>query len=140
MALEILIKYNNTLPRVPINQRMNTNLRTIASLLNWTEIKLIPGYDNFGNTVEVKGVELKEIFSSKFMRKTAASIDNHIGVSIKTSMKRTGHKTFSAYSRYVDVDKTSMIHASKLWDNLMEGNSQLSYATKDIVSMEEITH
>ena len=36
----------------------------------------------------------------------------------KTSMKRTGHKTFAAYSRYVDVNKDSIVEANKQWDNL----------------------
>lgn len=36
----------------------------------------------------------------------------------KTSMKRTGHKTFAAYSRYVDVNKESMTHANQKWDEM----------------------
>lgn len=61
---------------------------------------------------------LKEIFSTKFMRKTAATIDNMLGVPTKTSMKRTEHKTFAAYSRYVDVNKESSTQANKQWDDL----------------------
>jgi site-specific recombinase XerD len=33
IGLEILTKYNYVMPRVPTNQRMNTNLKTIAKLL-----------------------------------------------------------------------------------------------------------
>jgi site-specific recombinase XerC len=118
IGLEILEKYNYVMPRVPTNQRMNTNLKTIAKLLEWDEIKYVPEYDNFGKLVQVNEIPLKEIFSTKFMRKTAATIDNMLGVPTKTSMKRTGHKTFAAYSRYVDVNKDSLEQANKQWDDL----------------------
>lgn len=120
IGLEILQKYGYVMPRVPTNQRMNTNLKTIATLLEWNEIKYIPQYDNYGKLVNVKEFPLKEIFSTKFMRKTAATIDNMLGVPTKTSMKRTGHKTFAAYSRYVDVNKDSLEQANKHWDKLVK--------------------
>jgi len=106
------------MPSVPTNQRMNTNLKTIAKLLEWDEIKYIPQYDNFGKLIQVNEIALKDVFSTKFMRKTAATIDNMLGVPTKTSMKRTGHKTFAAYSRYVDVNKDSLEQANKQWDDL----------------------
>jgi hypothetical protein len=119
IGIEILKKYNYVMPRVPTNQRMNTNLKTIARLLEWDEIKYIPEYDNYGKLVTVEEIPLKDIFSTKFMRKTAATIDNMLGVPTKTSMKRTGHKTFAAYSRYVDVNKDSLEQANKQWDDLV---------------------
>jgi len=106
------------MPRVPTNQRMNINLKTIGKLLEWDEIKYIPEYDNYGKLITVNEIPLKDIFSTKFMRKTAATIDNMLGVPTKTSMKRTGHKTFAAYSRYVDVNKDSLEQANKQWDDL----------------------
>jgi hypothetical protein len=120
IGMEILEKYDYIMPRVPTNQRMNKNLKAIAKLLEWNEIKYIPKYDNYGKLVKVEEVALKEIFSTKFMRKTAATIDNFLGIPTKTSMKRTGHKTFAAYSRYVDVNKDSIVDANKKWDNLSQ--------------------
>jgi hypothetical protein len=120
IGLEILKKYDFVMPKVPSNQRMNTNLKEIAKLLEWNEIKYIPKYDNYGKLLQVEEFPLKEIFSTKFMRKTAATIDNMVGVPTKTSMKRTGHKTFAAYSRYVDVNKDSMLLANKRWDILLK--------------------
>lgn len=70
---------------------MNQNLKTIADLPDWTEIKYIPKYDNYGKLIRVDEVPLKDIFCTKFMKKTAATIDNMLGVPTKTSMKRTGH-------------------------------------------------
>jgi hypothetical protein len=134
IGLEILEKYNHVMPRVPTNQRMNTNLKNIAKLLEWDEIKYIPEYDNYGKLITVNEVPLKEIFSTKFMRKTAATIDNMLGVPTKTSMKRTGHKTFAAYSRYVDVNKDSLEQANKQWDELAkkrlkDSDSELAIAS-----------
>lgn len=120
IGLDILKKYDFVMPKVPSNQRMNTNLKEIAKLLEWDEIKYIPKYDNYGKLLEVEESPLKEIFSTKFMRKTAATIDNMVGVPTKTSMKRTGHKTFAAFSRYVDVNKDSMLQANKRWDSLVQ--------------------
>lgn len=124
IGLEILQKYNHVMPKVPTNQRMNTNLKTIAKLLNWDEIKYVPEYDNYGKLVKVNELPLKDIFSTKFMRKTAATIDNMLGVPTKTSMKRTGHKTFAAYSRYVDVNRDSMEQANRQWDKLVSKKSK----------------
>lgn len=120
IGLDILKKYDFVMPKVPSNQRMNTNLKEIAKLLEWDAIKYIPKYDNYGKLLEVEESPLKEIFSTKFMRKTAATIDNMVGVPTKTSMKRTGHKTFAAFSRYVDVNKDSMLQANKRWDSLVQ--------------------
>lgn len=119
-GIEILEKYKNNLPVIPGNQIMNRHLRTIAYILRWDELKLIPRYDTFGKLLGVDEMKLKDLFSSKFMRKTAATIDNMLGVPIKTSMKRTGHKTYAAYSRYVDVNKESLQQANQLWDKLRE--------------------
>jgi hypothetical protein len=116
---EILDKYS-VFPHVPTNQRMNTNLKSIAYKLKWFEIKYIPRYNEYGKLTTVEEVPLKDIFSTKFMRKTAATIDNFLGIPVKTSMSRTGHKTFAAYSRYVDVNKESMDIANNKWDEMFE--------------------
>jgi site-specific recombinase XerC len=131
IGLQILAKYNFVMPKVPSNQRMNKNLKEIAKLLDWNEIKYIPKYDNYGKLLKVEEFALKEIFSTKFMRKTAATIDNIVGVPTKTSMKRTGHKTFAAYSRYVDVNKDSMLLANKRWDSLVQNKLRPRKKTKE---------
>lgn len=124
---EILHKYS-TFPYVPSNQRMNTNLKSIANKLSWSEIKFIPKYNEYGKLTNVEEIPLKDIFSTKFMRKTSATIDNYLGIPIKTSMSRTGHKTFSAYSRYVDVNKESMEVANNKWDEMFAMASDESNA------------
>ncbi|HEY9048174.1 MAG TPA: phage integrase SAM-like domain-containing protein [Ohtaekwangia sp.] len=116
---EILAKYSK-FPYVPTNQRMNANLKSIANKLKWFEIKFLPRYNEYGKLVTVEEVPLKDILSTKFMRKTAATIDNYLGIPIKTSMSRTGHKTFDAYSRYVDINKESMEAANNKWDEMFE--------------------
>lgn len=118
-GLEIIKKYP-VFPYVPSNARMNTNLKSIASKLEWNEIKFLPRYNEYGKLIDVEEIPLKKIFSTKFMRKTAATIDNYLGIPIKTSMSRTGHKTFAAYSRYVDVNKESMELANNRWDEMFQ--------------------
>jgi hypothetical protein len=83
IGLEVLAKYNYVMPRVPTNQRMNANLKTIAKLLDWNEIKYVPHYDNYGKLIAVEEPPLKEIFSTKFMRKTAATIDICLAYQLK---------------------------------------------------------
>ncbi len=118
-GMQVLKKYKGMFPIVPNNYRMNKHLKCIATRLNWDETKSIPHYDEFGKLVKVVEIPLKKIFSTKFMRKTAATLDNMLGVPVKTSMKRTGHKTFAAYSRYVDVNRETLQDANKQWDNFM---------------------
>jgi hypothetical protein len=120
IGLGILEKYDFTLPHVPSNFRMNANLKAIGRILEWDEIKRIPKYDAFGKVSSIEEVPLMNVFSTKFMRKTAASIDNYLGIPIKTSMSRTGHKTFAAFSRYVDVNRESLDHANRQWDMVFE--------------------
>ena len=72
----------------------------------------------YGKLISTEEIPLKDIFSTKFMRKTAATIDNYLAIPTKTSMKRTGHKTFAAYSGYVDVNKESMTYANQKWDEM----------------------
>ena len=138
IGLEVLERYNFKMPEVVSNFRMNQNLKTIADLLDWTEIKYIPKYDNYGKLIRVDEVPLKDIFCTKFMRKTAATIDNVLGVPTKTSMKRTGHKTFAAFSRYVDVNKDSLSQANKQWDGLLDSILAASANHVTTVSMEEL--
>lgn len=133
-GLEILKKYEYKFPYVPTNQRMNQNLKTIAGLLMWEEIKQIPKYDNYGKLTKVEEVALKNIFSTKFMRKTAASIDNFIGIPTKTSMSRTGHKTFAAFSRYVDVNKESLIYANGKWDEVFKNFTKNATKNQSLVA------
>jgi hypothetical protein len=99
---------------------MNQNLKTIAKKLEWDEVKFIPKYDAYGKLISTEEIPLKDIFSTKFMRKTAATIDTYLGIPTKTSMKRTGHKTFAAFSRYVDMNKESMTHANQKWDEMFQ--------------------
>ncbi|MBT1702300.1 tyrosine-type recombinase/integrase [Chryseosolibacter indicus] len=124
-GIEVLEKEKFIFPHVPSNQRMNQNLKSIAKKLDWDEIKFIPKYDVYGKLISTEEIPLKDIFSTKFMRKTAATIDNYLGIPTKTSMKRTGHKTFAAFSRYVDVNKESMTHANQKWDEMYASLSKV---------------
>ena len=118
IGVEILKKYNYCFPHVPSNFRMNENLKTIATLLNWNELKEIPNYNSSGSLLEVKKVPLKDIFSTKFMRKTAISIDAKLGIAPQVSMKRSGHSTWNSYKRYLDVDKKVLEDANSKWDEI----------------------
>ncbi|NOT76961.1 MAG: site-specific integrase [Cyclobacteriaceae bacterium] len=118
IGVEILKKYNYCFPHVPSNYRMNVNLKTIAALLKWDEPKEIPSYNSSGSLLDVKKVPLKEIFSTKFMRKTAISIDAKLGIAPQVSMKRSGHSTWNSYKRYLDVDKKILEDANTKWDEI----------------------
>ncbi|HMG89005.1 MAG TPA: hypothetical protein VK589_03060 [Chryseolinea sp.] len=48
----------------------------MQSSLEWSEIKSGPMYDIYGKLVQVNEIQLKDILSSKFMRKTAATIES----------------------------------------------------------------
>lgn len=56
-------------------------------------------------------------------------------------MNRTGHKTFAAYSRYVDVNKESMDQANSKWDEMFESKNQSSKKeTLKELAPEKINH
>lgn len=51
IGLEVLARYNYKMPYVASNFRMNQNLKSIARLLDWDEIKYVPKYDMYGKLI-----------------------------------------------------------------------------------------
>ncbi|MFM7856000.1 MAG: hypothetical protein ACKO96_29800, partial [Flammeovirgaceae bacterium] len=119
LAKLIIAKYPK-FPLVPSNYRMNKNLKTIAALLNWTAPKIIPTYNAMGQLSGKRIVELKEILSTKLMRKTSATIDGLLNIEPMVSMKRSGHKSLSSYMRYRDVNKESFELSNARWNEAFE--------------------
>lgn len=120
-GIEILRKYDGAFPSVPNNTDMNAGLKRIAVKLNWNEIKFIPRFDEFGNLKQIEEIPLKKIFTSKFMRKVAATVDTYLGIPHNISMARTGHTSYAAYKRYVDVNGDMLQMANDSWSDLHAG-------------------
>lgn len=117
---EVLEKYNYEFPHVPSNYRMNQNLKAIARFLKWRQLLDIPRFDLRGRVTSSEKIPLQEIFSTKFMRKVAISIDARMGVPVQVGMKRSGHTTFNAYRRYLDINNDDLAAVNTKWDVLHE--------------------
>lgn len=115
LSLMIINKYP-VFPYVPSNQRMNTNLKEIAKLLEWNAPITIPSYNTKGVITGKKIVELKDIISTKFMRKTAATIDGELNIEPVVSMLRSGHKSLSSYMRYRSTSRKNFENANEKWN------------------------
>jgi len=122
-GLSILEKYDQKLPRIPSLNRMNKNMKKIAGMLDWDDIETIPRFNTNGSIQTFEETTIKKLFSTKFMRKTAMTIDQDLGVSPKISMKRSGHLTFEAFNRYIDVDKLDMKSAEEPWNKIFVQSS-----------------
>jgi len=119
LAKNIISKYEK-FPLVPSNFRMNQNLKTIGRLLNWNVPKIIPTYNAYGQITGKKITELKDLVSTKLMRKTSATIDGLLNIEPMVSMKRSGHKSLSSYMRYRDVNKESFELSNQKWNSVFE--------------------
>ena len=108
----------SNIPFVPTNQRMNQNLKSIARLMKWNKLKVIEFYDINGNHQKEKDIKepLRNIISTKMMRKTKVTIDSYLGVSPLESMNDTGHQTFNAFKRYYDPTKESKLKVRDKWN------------------------
>lgn len=118
LAKSILMKYTE-FPHVPSNQRMNKNLKEIAKLLNWSHKTPVPTFNASGRIEKTEFVPLQNLISTKFMRKTAATIDGELNIEPVVSMLRSGHKSLPSYMRYRRTTKTNFEIANQKWDALV---------------------
>jgi integrase len=108
----IMEKYNNCLPRVFTNQKMNEYLKVIGDLaeLNDTFQKSI----TIGGVKQVKTFQKKELLSTHTARRSFATNLYKSDFPSISIMQITGHKTEKAFLKYIKV--TPQEHANKLKD------------------------
>ncbi len=128
LASQILSEFSR-FPHVPTSQRMNKNLQEIAKLLTWDRVITIPDYDARGKICKKNYIKLKDILSTKFMRKTSATIDGLLNIEPIISMHRSGHKSMSSYLRYRVIDEDSFDISNSRWN---EAFSNLNYNTNKL--------
>lgn len=107
---DILLKYNNILPRIPSNQKTNEYLKEIGELAEFN--------DPFEKSRTDGGIRITKVFAKKDLltthtarRSFATNLYNE-GFPTISIMQVTGHKTERAFLKYIKV--TPDEHASKL--------------------------
>lgn len=110
VVISILKKYNNNLPRVLSNQKMNEYLKELGQLAEYNQ----PFYKQ--QTIGGKRVSKKhikwELFTTHTARRSFATNLYKAGFPSISIMKITGHKTEKAFLKYIKV--TPEEHAAKL--------------------------
>jgi len=110
VVLSILKKYNNNLPRVLTNQKMNEYLKELGQLAEFTK--------PFHKQTTIGGKRLSkkfckwEMLSTHTARRSFATNLFKAGFPSISIMKITGHKTEKAFLKYIKV--TPEEHAAKL--------------------------
>jgi len=109
-VLNIVDKYPDGLPKVPTNQHMNRSLKEIAKAAELNE--------KVNATITKGGVEITkthekwELVSTHTARRSFATNAYLMGIPSITIMAVTGHKTESAFLKYIKV--TPDEHAEKI--------------------------
>jgi len=98
---QILSKYDQELPRVISNQKMNTYLKTIGRKAKLNE-KLPVRITKGGMAVEEVKAK-KELISTHTARRSFATNAFLAGVPVLSIMKITGHRTEKAFMRYIQM-------------------------------------
>jgi site-specific recombinase XerD len=112
----ILKKYKGVLPRVPTNQEFNRSLKDIgkaADIKDKVHISITKG-----GVKTTKAYQKYELMTTHTGRRSFATNNYLIGVPSLTIMAITGHKTESAFLRYIKVTPTE--HAERIrtiWQN-----------------------
>lgn len=112
----ILKKYKGTLPRVPTNQEFNRSLKDIgeaAKISDKVHIAITKGGVRISTAYEKH-----KLITTHTGRRSFATNNYLLGVPSLTIMAITGHKTESAFLRYIKVTPTE--HAERIraiWQN-----------------------
>ncbi len=98
---QILEKYDYKLPKAPVNQVFNRQIKDACEL---AEIKSKVSLSRTkGGALEITKCEKHKKVSSHTARRTFATILYHDGIPYITIMAITGHSTVSSFLRYIKV-------------------------------------
>jgi integrase len=101
MCDSILQKYDYTLPKT-YEQKLNKNIKPICKKAG---IKSMEEYTTTnGGSVMTRHVPKHQMITTHTARRTGATLMYFEGIPIRTIMKITGHKTETAFLRYLKLD------------------------------------
>ncbi len=103
MVKKILLKYDYQLPRVISNQKMNEYLKKIA---NEVKLNTVVSYGKTQGTLKATGERKKsEMISTHTARRSFATNMYLAGVPTVSIMLITGHRTETAFMKYIKITK-----------------------------------
>jgi site-specific recombinase XerD len=109
--------YPNSLPPAISNQKMNMYLKEIAPKVELLQQTITIGHTIKGNKV-YKTVPKFELLVTHTARRSFATNQYLKGIPVHDIMKATGHKSSSAFQRYLKIDdKDAAIRLNKFWKN-----------------------
>ena len=111
-AIEILAKYNNTLPKVS-EQKMNSNLKEMGKLLDINETIEIK--KSKGGLEIIEQIPKHDLIMSHTARRTGCTLMYLSGIPLQDIMKISGHKSETQLLKYIKVTKEET--ALRLADN-----------------------
>ena len=115
IVTSILNKYNGTLPRSVLNQKMNDYIKEVCQLVGLDE--LVTKSITKGGKRIINSHKKYEIISTHTARRSFATNAYKKGVPTITIMKITGHCTEKAFLKYIKLSKEE--HADillKIWN------------------------
>lgn len=99
---KILEKYNGKLPRALTNQRMNDYLKEIAKRMDELHKKVTIKYTKGGQPI-IENIEKYKLVTTHTARRSFATNEYKAKTPVITIMAITGHKTETAFMRYIKV-------------------------------------
>ena len=116
-AMEILKKYDYNLP-ITSNQKINDALKVIGERAEVN--KLFTKIRKSGNKV-IKEIKPKfEFLSFHDSRRTFISISDELGMNPEIIRLISGHKTYSEFKKYLNVDEDRIVNESGKWNEMLK--------------------
>lgn len=114
-ARDILIKYNFDLPIIS-NQKLNDYIKIIGEKaeINKSITKI---RKSGNNTIKLTKPKF-ELLSFHDTSRTFISISDELGMNPEIIRQISGHKTYSEFKKYLNIDRQRITNESKKWENI----------------------
>ena len=114
MARQILKKYDNALPAVISNQKMNLYLKELCALAEINDSVIVIKHRG---ALRFDSTEPKyKLIGTHTARRTFVTLSLEKGMRAETVMGITGHKTYQVFKKYISItDKVKLNEVNRVW-------------------------
>lgn len=116
LVKQILVKYNNKLPKGYSNQKMNMYLKDVAGAVECLQESVSKEFTKGGQTV-IKNAQKSDLVTTHTARRSFATNEIKKGTPVSVVMAITGHKTEKSFWKYIKLSKSDYaVMLKDIWD------------------------
>lgn len=116
LVKQILVKYNNKLPKGYSNQKMNMYLKDVAGAVECLQESVSKEFTKGGQTI-IKNAQKSDLVTTHTARRSFATNEIKKGTPVSVVMAITGHKTEKSFWKYIKLSKSDYaVMLKDIWD------------------------